>query len=178
MTVPVLDLSPFRDGTAQDKRNVATVFDRACRDIGFLVIAGHGVSEATQAALYDAGKSFFDQDLSKKICVRRLHHEQNRGYIPYGEERLVRMHGGESPPDFKEVFAIGPCKVPNETYYTQEAAYPNFAPNLWPESPPSLRPAMEAYYRAMEALMGTLCQVAALALEAVLKIYVPIKTMT
>lgn len=165
MTVPVLDLSPFKDGTTQDKRDVATAFNRACHDIGFLVVTGHGVPESTQSALYDAGKAFFDQELSQKLGVRRLHHEQNRGYIPYGEERLVRMHGGDSPPDFKEVFAMGPCEVPDETYYTQDAAYPNFAPNIWPHSPPLLRPVMEAYYRAMEGLMHTLCHVAAIALE-------------
>lgn len=165
MAVPVLDVSSFRNGTARDKQSVAVAFDRACRDIGFVVVAGHGVSESTQSALYGAGKAFFDQALPQKLHVRRRHHEQNRGYIPYGEERLVRMHGGDSPPDFKEVFAIGPCEVPNEAYYTCEAAYPNFAPNIWPCSPSSLRPAMEAYYRAMEALMRLLCQVAAHALE-------------
>ncbi len=165
MTVHVMDLLPFRHGTARDKRDVAATFDRVCRDIGFLVIAGHGVPESTQSALYHAGKAFFDQNLSQKLSVRRLHHEQNRGYIPYGEERLVRMHGGDSPPDVKEVFAMGPYEVPDEVYYTKDAAYPNFAPNIWPVSPASLRPAMEAYYRAMEGLMHTLSQVAAIALD-------------
>lgn len=60
---------------------------------------------------------------------------------------------------------MGPCEVPDEAYYTKDEAYPNFAPNIWPPSPPSLRPAMEAYYRAMEGLMRTLSQVAAIALE-------------
>ena len=46
------------------------------------------------------------------MTVRRPHHEQNRGYIPYGEETLARMHGGDTPPDFKEVFAIGPVRPP------------------------------------------------------------------
>ncbi len=165
MTVSILDLSPFQNGTAQDKLDVATTFDRACRDIGFLVISGHGVPETIQSELYDAGKSFFDQSLSQKRHVRRLHHEQNRGYIPNGEERLVRMHGGDSPPDFKEVFAMGPYEVPSDMYHTLDAAYPNFAPNIWPDSPRSLRPAMETYYRAMEGLMRMLSQVAAIALE-------------
>lgn len=165
MTVPVLDVSAFKDGTARDQQAVATVFDRACREIGFLVVSGHGVPESVQTALYEAGKAFFDQPLSQKLKARRLRHEQNRGYIPYGEERLVRMHGGESPPDFKEVFAIGPCVVPEEPYYTDEAAYPNFAPNIWPACSPTLRSAMEAYYQAMEALTRTLTQVSALALN-------------
>ena len=165
MTVPVIDLSRFRHGTMQDKQSVAAEFDRACRDIGFLIVSGHGVPQSVQTTLYQTAKAFFDLPLSDKLEARRLQSEQNRGYIPYGEERLVRMHGGDSPPDFKEVFAIGPYAVPDAPYYTQAAAYPNFAPNIWPVGAPTLRPAMEAYYQAMEGLTHTLSQVAALALE-------------
>lgn len=164
MAVAVLDLSQFHEGTARDKRAVAAAFDRACCDTGFLVVSGHGVPEAVQTALYETGKAFFDQPLDCKLDARRRRSEQNRGYIPYGEERLVRMHGGDSPPDYKEVFAIGPYEVPNEPYYTQQDAYPNFAPNIWPECEPGLQPTMEAYYQAMEHLTHTLCRVATLAL--------------
>ncbi|MEE8292150.1 MAG: 2-oxoglutarate and iron-dependent oxygenase domain-containing protein [Candidatus Tectomicrobia bacterium] len=165
MTVPVVDLSLFRHGTSRDKWSVAAEFDRACRDIGFLVVSGHGVPQSVQTTLYETGKALFDQPLSHKLKARRPHSEQNRGYIPYGEERLVCMHGGDSPPDFKEVFAMGPYAVPDELYYTQAAAYPNFAPNIWPACAPLLRTAMETYYRAMETLTHTLLRVAALALE-------------
>ena len=44
MTVPVVDLSRFRHGTSRDKWSVAAEFDRACRDIGFLVVSGHWVA--------------------------------------------------------------------------------------------------------------------------------------
>lgn len=60
---------------------------------------------------------------------------------------------------------MGPYAFPDEPYYTQAAAYPNFAPNIWPICTPSLRVAMETYYRAMETLTHTLSRVAALALE-------------
>ena len=51
------------------------------------------------------------------------------------------MHGGDTPPDFKEVFAIGPFDRPEDRYHSQELSYPNFAPNLWPtRRPPSGRP--------------------------------------
>ena len=56
-------------------------------------------------------------------------------------ERLVLIDGGvpfpggDTPPDYKEVFAIGPDDVPATPYYTGPLAYPDFAPNLWPAAP-------------------------------------------
>lgn len=165
MNVPLIDLSPFREGSRAGKQAVATAFDEACQRSGFLVLSGHGVPEGIQEELYRVAGEFFDLPLPEKLRIRRLRHEQNRGYIPYGEERLVRMHGGDSPPDYKEVFSIGPCTVPAEPYYQAEAGYPNFAPNTWPASPRGLRAAMEAYYGTMEQLTSLLSRVCAVALD-------------
>ena len=57
--------------------------------------------------------SFFDLSLDEKLAERRSRNDQNRGYIPYGEETLARMLGGNTPPDYEEVFAIGPDDVPS-----------------------------------------------------------------
>ena len=75
------------------------------------------------------------------------------------------MAGGESPPDYKEVFAIGPDEVPDTPYFTGPMSYPSFAPNLWPAAPADLRPAMLAYWRAMEGLMRMLGRGFCLALD-------------
>ena len=128
------------------------------------MISNHGVAEKTQNALYDAAQSFFDLPLEAKMTVRRPHHDQNRGYIPYGEETLARMHGGDTPPDFKEVFAIGPFDRPDDRYHSPELSYPNFAPNLWPSALPALEPAMNAYFLALEDLSRRLARCFGLAL--------------
>ena len=44
-SVPIIDIAPFLAGGAEGKARVAAELDTACRDIGFLVIAGHGVAE-------------------------------------------------------------------------------------------------------------------------------------
>ena len=163
--IPVIDISSFQTGNSSVKRAVAEQVEQACQAIGFLVIAGHGVPQSTVTALYDAGKAFFDLPLEEKLRVRRPRNDQNRGYIPYGEETLARMHGGHTPPDFKEVFAIGPDKLPDEPYYTGPNAYPNFAPNLWPDRPVGLYPAMNSYFSAMEQLMRLIARIFAVALE-------------
>ncbi|MBT3331942.1 MAG: isopenicillin N synthase family oxygenase, partial [Rhodospirillaceae bacterium] len=69
------------------------------------------------------------------------------------------------PPDYKEVFAIGPDDLPDEPYYTGPLSYPDFAPNLWPDGSPGLRPAMLAYYVGMERLSRMLGHAYALALD-------------
>ena len=108
---------------------------------------------------------FFDLPIDEKLTVRRPKNDQNRGYIPYGEETLALMHGQVTPADYKEVFAIGPDDVPNEPYYTCDLAYPDFAPNLWPERPNSLRTAILRYYDGMLRFANLLADAYALALD-------------
>ena len=43
LDVPVIDIAPFLRGAPADKARVAEQVGRACRDIGFLVIQGHGI---------------------------------------------------------------------------------------------------------------------------------------
>lgn len=163
--IPIVDLDRFESGDAATVGSAARDLDRICRDIGFLVVANHGVPAAVQRALYGAATAFFDQPLDRKMTVRRPRDDQNRGYIPYGEETLARMHGGDTPPDYKEVYAIGPFDRPDDDYHAQERSYPNFAPNLWPEQPAALQPAMRAYFAAMERLAGRIAGYMAMALD-------------
>jgi len=162
--VPVIDLAPFRYGGAVDRERVAAQVAEACETLGFLVVSGHGVPAVDGEALYQAGHEFFDRPLAEKLTVRRPRNDQNRGYIPYGEETLAKMSGGVTPADYKEVFAIGPDQVPREPYYTGPLAYPDFAPNLWPNGSSGLKPAMLAYYDGMVNLARLLGHAYAVAL--------------
>ena len=165
LEIPVIDLAPFRDGSAADRKRVGDAVAHACETMGFLVVSGHGVPAATGAALYRTALQFFDTPLADKLCVRRLRNDQNRGYIPYGEETLARMHGQDTPADYKEVFAIGPDEFPDEPYYTCDLAYPDFAPNLWPLRPEGLRAIMTSYYADMLGLARLLARIYATALD-------------
>ena len=162
---PVIDLAPFRGGDAVARRRVADSIAEACETLGFIVVSGHGVPAADGAALHKAGLDFFDLSLEEKLAVRRPRDDQNRGYIPYGEETLAKMHGRVTPADYKEVFAIGPDDVPDEPYYTCDLAYPDFAPNVWPKQRPDLRETMRSYYGGMLRLANVLGEAYAVALD-------------
>ena len=163
--IPIVDFTGFRDGDAATRRRIGKALGHAAETVGFAVIAGHGVDPKLGHDLRDAGLRFFDLPADEKLTVRRPRDDQNRGYIPYGEETLVRMAGGDSPPDYKEVFAIGPDDVPATPYFTGPGSYPNFAPNLWPAAPADLRPKMLAYWQGMEGLMRMLGSAFCMALD-------------
>jgi len=157
VTIPVLHL-------ALADRVLATRLDAAFRDIGFVALVDHGVPPAVTDALYAAANAFFDLPLAAKRQVARPRPDQNRGYIGRGDETLARLAGQQTPPDHKEIFSIGPFDLPDEPYYTAPAAYPSFAPNLWPQAPAALQPAMRAYWHEVTALARRVLGIAALAL--------------
>ena len=163
---PLIDITAFTQSGADDaaRRQVVAAVEQACRTTGFLAITGHGVARPVIDALIAASYAFFDLPLEEKLRVRRPAAEQNRGYIPPGDETLARLRGAESPPDLKELFAIGPFDLPEDPYFTGAAAYPSFAPNRWPERPAALAPALRLYWRAMERLAEALCRIFARAL--------------
>ena len=162
--VPVIDVAPLRAGGEGERRAVAKAIGRACEDIGFLTVVGHGVDEVLVRRMYDVSRAFFDLPIADKQRVRRPKPEQSRGYIGLGEENLSYSVGRDTT-DLKEFFAIGPVEVPEEPYYQAPAGYPSFAPNVWPERPAELRAIYTAYYRAMEELAARLMRAFALALD-------------
>jgi len=164
---PTIDIAPLiapgAPAAAQDACIAA--IRHACETIGFFAVTGHAIPAPTVAELFAAAYGFFDRPLEDKLKVKRPRPEQNRGYIPYGDETLSRLRGVETPPDAKELFAIGPFDLPDQPYFTGPAAYPSLAANLWPAEPAALQPAMKAYWREIERLAMTLCRAFAAALE-------------
>lgn len=156
--IPIIDLSR-PDGEC------AAAIGAACARIGFYAVTGHGIPAAQIDALHAAARTFFDLPAAEKCRVARPRPEQNRGYIGRGDETLARLAGQTTPPDDKEVFTIGPIDTGTDAYFTRPEAYPHFAPNLWPERPAVLRPAMEAYWHAAAALARRLLRLSAIALD-------------
>jgi isopenicillin N synthase-like dioxygenase len=146
MTVPIIDIAPYRTGTEVRRRAVAQLINEACRDIGFLVVAGHGVSADLIQAVDDVSREFFDLSLEEKRQVIRPAPDVTRGYIPVEGESVARSRGEyDAPGDLNESLMIGP--------------------NLWPKRPAALRQVYTTYFRVMSDLACTLMRLFALALD-------------
>jgi len=167
--VPIIDLSPWHSGDRRSdldaRRALAREIDRTCREIGFMVSAGHGIDAGLIATVEETSRAFFDLPLEEKMRIVRPAPDVTRGYLPLKAEVLVRSRGYDGAGDLNESLMIGPVDVLDTDYYTSIAAGRHFAPNLWPARPAGLRAAYEAYYRAMEVLACDLMRLFALALD-------------
>ncbi len=143
MTVPVIDLSA-------ERARVVEEVGRACREIGFLAVVGHGVLEELVAETAAAGHAFFDLPETEKRAFAEG--EPTLGlpaYRPLRSERLAASLGKATPADLKESLDWGP-------------AVPGYG---WPEHPPELRRVFEEYYEAISGLGERLRRLFALALD-------------
>lgn len=164
LDVPVIDIAPFRLGDAAAQRAVAEAVDRACRDIGFLVIAGHGVDANLVKATRAVSRAFFDLPLADKQRIARPAPHITRGYIGLHAESLARSREpGAYGSDLNESLMIGPVDALPAAVAASGGAH--FAPNLWPEEPAALREVWSAYYRAMGELAATVMRIFAAALQ-------------
>lgn len=161
---PIIDLAPWYAGSS--RQSVADAVRAACESIGFFAIRGHRVPDEAVDGMRTSSRAFFGLTQAEKAKVARPRPEQNRAWHAEGTETLARLAGSESPPDYKEVFAIGPVDVPDDPFFqTAPGAYPNYAPNLWPTRPADFEAAWRTYWREMEGLQETLCRIFAVALD-------------
>jgi len=164
--VPVIDISGFASANPAARRAVTDRIGQAARDIGFLTIAGTGVPDETIAAAVRESRRFFALNLADKLAAERPQAGHIRGYCGIGKEALAQLEQDRVPPDLKELFDVGPFDLPaDDPYYAPAQAGDSFAPNVWPAAAPALRPAMSAYFRAMEQLSLTLARIFAVALD-------------
>ncbi|MBL8654905.1 MAG: 2-oxoglutarate and iron-dependent oxygenase domain-containing protein, partial [Alphaproteobacteria bacterium] len=46
MQLPLIDIAPFLAGDAKGMATTAARIDEVCRDIGFMVVTGHGIPKS------------------------------------------------------------------------------------------------------------------------------------
>jgi isopenicillin N synthase-like dioxygenase len=153
--VPVVDLT---SPTAVDQ------IEAACRGVGFLTIAGHGVDPAVIHNAWETARRFFDLPLKDRTEVAMPFAGYPYGFSALASETLAGSLGNGGPPDQKSSFGIGPVVAPTRSFADPDEASA-WSPNLWPAALPELRPAWEAYYVAMANLSARLLSLMAQALR-------------
>jgi isopenicillin N synthase-like dioxygenase len=163
--VPVIDIAPFLSGPAEGRERVVTQVQRACEEIGFFSIVGHGIGDQLVAAVRSASNRFFELPLEEKLKVKRAPGPGARGYAVLGDLAHARSLGKITPPDLQEGFSVGTLDIPaDDPYYNTNEARRFFLPNVWPARSEDFRHALEMYYRAMEHLAADIMRIFALAL--------------
>lgn len=146
-TLPTVDVSPFATGAppSPEQDAVAAEIDRICREVGFFLIAGHGVEPAVKAAMFDAMQRFFARPLEEKLEIAIGKSANHRGYVAIAAEKSDE----EGAADLKESLDTGGEQGPDHPEV--QAGVPMFGPNQFPADP-AFREAWEAYRaQAVEA---------------------------
>jgi isopenicillin N synthase-like dioxygenase len=162
--VPIIDVGPFLAGDPVGRRAIPQAVARACEEIGFFTIVGHGIDPNTIGAATAAARAFFERPAAEKLAARSADPALSRGYRGIGNEGLAGTRADKTPPDLKEVFHLGPPDFPHDAYHSAPEARPHFVDNVWPATPSDFRAAVTAYYRATEQLGADLMRMFALAL--------------
>jgi isopenicillin N synthase-like dioxygenase len=163
--VPSVDLGPFIFGGGDGKRAVAGAIARACEEIGFFKIRGHGVPQALVEQAFATADAFFANPQEVKDCFRPPTSASARGYHALRTKNLAKTLGYDNPPDLREQFYIGPLVSRAAEFAHIPGAAALYAENIWPDAPAAYREVFAAAYRALEGLGATLMRVFAVALE-------------
>ncbi len=161
---PVVDISPYFNGSSNVKRELAKRVDSVCRETGFLAITGHQVNKAAINAAWNSAREFFDLPLEEKLKTKALDGSNPYGYIPFAVEALAKSRGEDTPPDLKETLNMGPLERPKNLEDAPGAKF-TYSPTLWPENPPELKSAFISYFKELSNLGADMMRIFALALD-------------
>jgi isopenicillin N synthase-like dioxygenase len=163
--VPSVDLRPFIAGDGDGKRAVAHAIARACEEIGFFKIRGHGVPQTLVEQAFATADAFFANPQEVKDRFRPPTSASARGYHALRTKNLAKTLGYDNPADLREQFYIGPLTSRAAEFAHIPGAAALYAENLWPDTPAAYREVFSAAYRALEGLGAKLMRVFAVALD-------------
>lgn len=133
--IPRIDISALASDDAAARQAVARQIGQACRDTGFFVITGHGVTPDAMASAFAAAHAVFALPAEAKRALAIAQHGHNRGYVGLGVEALDEA----TARDLKEAYNL---------IWTDEATRP---PNVWPPID-GWRVQAQAYFDAVLAV--------------------------
>ncbi len=137
--LPVIDLTPFAaGGGAAERHAVGQAIRRACIDIGFFYLFGHGIDCTELEAALAWGRRFFELPLEEKMKLRVSRPNKPLGYTPVGGANPD--YGTTS--DVKERFSAAREIIPGEP---EQGRY-DAGRSQWPAE--ALLPGFGEFFRA------------------------------
>lgn len=162
--VAAIDIAPFLHGDAGDKAQVTAAVAQSCRELGFLVIAGHGLPAADLERTFALVRRFTELPQAAKDRWRPTGPSKQRGYHAFATRGLAYTLGQQVPPDLRETLFVGPLDDHRAAYAGLPEALPSYWPNTLPTEPEGLDRALVTLYRGFERLAADLLRLFALAL--------------
>jgi isopenicillin N synthase-like dioxygenase len=140
MSIPVVDLAKFVNGTAEDRSAFVHQLGRAYENVGFVAVKNHGISDELIEELYRYVKEFFGLPLQLKKKYEKPELAGQRGYTSFGKEHAK----GSTAPDLKEFYQYG------QTVEDEDPVKGEYPPNLAVDEVPQFTPTLFRAYRGFE----------------------------
>ena len=139
--IPSLDLADFNGGNVERKDKFVSTLGAAYRNIGFVAIRNHALTQSMQDQLYVAIKKFFALNDEVKKKYERNDLAGQRGYTGKGKEHAKGRNTG----DLKEFYHVGQELTP------VELAKEGYPPNIWPSEVPEFKEISVNVFKALES---------------------------
>lgn len=160
--LPRIDLTSATPGSEAERR-AAFEIDRACKQVGFFTLSGHGIAPSVFEDAYGLSRAFFRLPLeAKNQCRLKSGFTMAADdYTPYGysgmlEENAFAYMGRKGlPSDYVEKFSVG-------RLIEDDSARLPFSEDAEGQR---LRAALKAYFRECEALTARLTELFSIALD-------------
>lgn len=153
----MVDLTGYLAGDERARAQAVDEFGRACAEVGFVIISGHGVRPELIARMQRLALGFFAQPLATKLeCSAPEGTDRFKGYVPFD-----RMATGRS--SLLEIFQTKPFDTDAEALAAGVPAdhINEYSGNVWPQHVPGFRESWTEYYAAMSDLAGSLFEMIA-----------------
>jgi len=158
-SIPVIDIAALRGNDRAAMEAAAAEIGRACEEIGFFYIKGHGVPEALVQRTYELSRRFHASPVEQKAQVHIRNSPGTRGWVPTsiedddGDPELYRLV--EPNPDYDHLTrprlhaAFDVALEIHEDDPDFLAGNLMLVPNQWPDWIPGFREQVLEYYAAV-----------------------------
>lgn len=135
-SIPLVDLSKFVHGSAEDRNQFVSDLGKAFHEVGFVGVINHGVPKEYIDGFYRVSKEFFSLPVETKKKYEIAGLAGQRGYTSFGKEHAKQSKVA----DLKEFYQIGqyisddsPFKseYPDNPFVTDVEGFSDYAKKLY-----------------------------------------------
>ncbi|KAJ3092141.1 hypothetical protein HK102_010421 [Quaeritorhiza haematococci] len=162
LALPIIDISPFlassedvkKDPSApaaaasyieQAKKATGELIDKACREVGFFYLTGHGIPEEDLQEVRQLARDFFALPLEEKEEISIAKTDKARGFQRLGQNITKYAK------DWHEAIDLYAPVGPDHTLIKKNLKVLT-GTNPWPRNPPNFKDKFEAYVEKMKRL--------------------------
>jgi len=149
-SLPVVDVAAFASGIDHDTPAAAATaeqIDTGFRELGFLLVSGHGIERDVKERMLDQLRVFFALPTEQKDAIAIGRSNCHRGYVAFAMETLDDANTLAG--DLKETIDSGPEHAPDHPEVV--AGTPLHGPNQLPDVPGFREAWQEYFFQAVEA---------------------------